>query len=491
MSRKVMSRRRFLGVSGMFVAASTADACWFFRRRRRCRCHPARKYVRQNIASLQPAQLQSLKKGVEVMKSRDDDDPTSWRFQANIHGTFDPPQPLFNQCEHGTIQFLTWHRAYLYFFERILRKASGDPSLTLPYWNWNIQRSLPLAFREPAVPGNPLFDDTRSINDGSELPENVVVDDLELALEEIEFRSGFTGFSPQFEGSPHGAVHVLVGGNMRSVPTAANDPIFWLHHGNIDRVWDQWLNLNAGRMNPSDPGFLNQEYSFADENGATVTVKVNDIISSAGLGYCYDDVPNPPMFVSGTEAAGKSRVVASSVKGLSELTPPEDAEPISLGFEKHSATVPVLKDGAAALRESLSEPQRAAKVLLDIQGITIQEVPNFTFGVYVNLPKDEMNAKNRRLHYAGSINFFGRGHKKGHPHRRDHVTTFTQTFNVTRVINHLRKSTDWNDGEFSVTLVPVAPIAPKGQEDARKRLSVQSAEKAKISYQRIALRIVR
>jgi hypothetical protein len=50
--------------------------------------------------------------------------------------------------------FLSWHRMYIYFFERILRAASGDPNLALPYWNYSdpAQRALPVPFREPARP---------------------------------------------------------------------------------------------------------------------------------------------------------------------------------------------------------------------------------------------------------------------------------------------------------------------------------------------------
>jgi hypothetical protein len=32
--------------------------------------------------------------------------------------------------------------------------------------------------------------------------------------------------------------------------TAAQDPIFWLHHANIDRLWERWLQLGGGRANP-------------------------------------------------------------------------------------------------------------------------------------------------------------------------------------------------------------------------------------------------
>jgi len=32
--------------------------------------------------------------------------------------------------------FFSWHRMYLYWFERIVRRMSGDDTWALPYWNW-------------------------------------------------------------------------------------------------------------------------------------------------------------------------------------------------------------------------------------------------------------------------------------------------------------------------------------------------------------------
>ena len=44
------------------------------------------------------------------------------------------------------------------------------------------------------------------------------------------------------EGRTHNnAVHILLGGHMRIVPSASNDPIFFLHHANIDRLFESWI----------------------------------------------------------------------------------------------------------------------------------------------------------------------------------------------------------------------------------------------------------
>ena len=84
-------------------------------------------HVRRDIVQLDPngPEIAALRKGVAVMKSRPSTDPTSWAYQANIHATYDTPAlALWNQCQHGTYYFFSWHRMYLYYFERILRAAS-------------------------------------------------------------------------------------------------------------------------------------------------------------------------------------------------------------------------------------------------------------------------------------------------------------------------------------------------------------------------------
>jgi len=42
-----------------------------------------------------------------------------------MHGTdATPAKTLWNSCQHGSYYFLSWHRMYLYYFERILAKIA-------------------------------------------------------------------------------------------------------------------------------------------------------------------------------------------------------------------------------------------------------------------------------------------------------------------------------------------------------------------------------
>src|SRR4051794_20166941 len=70
------------------------------------------------------ATLLAYAKAVKAMQARPLSDPTSWRYQAAIHGlagATPPPGAPWNECQHGSWYFLPWHRMYLFEFERIVR----------------------------------------------------------------------------------------------------------------------------------------------------------------------------------------------------------------------------------------------------------------------------------------------------------------------------------------------------------------------------------
>src|SRR4029079_15889074 len=90
------------------------------------------------------------------------------------------------------------------------------------------------------------------INAGEPLPSSPFTVDLPNAMAETGFDavSNFEqGFSLRMDMTPHGAVHVRTGGEMRSIGTSARDPIFWLHHANVDRLWNRWLAQRRRRGN--------------------------------------------------------------------------------------------------------------------------------------------------------------------------------------------------------------------------------------------------
>jgi hypothetical protein len=274
---------------------------------------------RENIADFikDPAKLDALKRAVDTMKSRSATDPTSWWYQANIHGagnveTFEPDEsdPHWNQCQHQHWWFLPWHRAYLYYLERMLQKAAGDDALRLPYWDYSDpntnQRALPPPFLDET---SPLYVPDRSLRSPEdELRPTQVDTTTALSRRQFigsDFQGGFGGgredepvqfpIVNQFgslERIPHNAVHGGVGGKMGHPYTAAQDPIFWLHHCNIDRLWEVWLKSDEEHNNPPDETFLNASFTFIDESGQQVIREVSDFLDTTQLGYTYPQLPD-------------------------------------------------------------------------------------------------------------------------------------------------------------------------------------------------------
>src|SRR5260370_25133060 len=218
--------------------------------------------------------------------------------------------------------FLAWHRGYLYFFEKIVRKMSGDDSFRLPYWPWEQegQNVLPAVFRDASYLGQPnaLFDETRPLTNkgGLLVPQDRAASfgaDWAIALTTEYFsrphvpEQSFGGFrfpktmlpdkpdSSDFgvmESHAHNMVHVAMGScsNMYDPSTAARDPIFWLHHANVDRLWNRWLDT-SGHGNPdptADKDWFDQQFPFYDETGMKVVVSVTEILKLAAAASKYD-----------------------------------------------------------------------------------------------------------------------------------------------------------------------------------------------------------
>jgi len=224
-----------------------------------------------------------------------------------------------NWAHHGPA-FGPWHRALLKLYEAELRTVSGDPDLCLPYWNWTKDRSA-------ADPGFPFFAEFLGGDGAGNVHDKVTTGDFakangwDLNVDEENFgylRRRFGGGGPDllptgslptvsnaqtclsrtpYDSSPwndtvastssfrntlegwvspniHNTVHVWVSGSM--LPgTSPNDPIFFFHHNNIDRLWAVWQQKHP---QPPTAHYL-PDGTTASANGLT---RLNDRMATFG-----------------------------------------------------------------------------------------------------------------------------------------------------------------------------------------------------------------
>lgn len=162
--------------------------------------------------------------------------------------------------------FLSWHRRFLWQFEQRLQAL--DAAVAIPYWDWITDPHLPPFLSDPALLAS--WSVTREW-DPTQLPTAAEVD---VALA----RHTFGTFQRKLELGAHVDVHVAVGGTMNSASSPA-DPVFWLHHANIDRLWERWRASHPKAKTPDLTTVLQPPPLFA--------VKVATQLDVATLGYRY------------------------------------------------------------------------------------------------------------------------------------------------------------------------------------------------------------
>ncbi len=161
--------------------------------------------------------------------------------------------------------FLAWHRRFVRQLElRLQREKAG---VTIPYWDWVSDRALPMAISAPALLSS--WSVTRSWNP-SPLPTATDVTAV-MAI------ADFATFQLAVE-HLHDRVHVAVGGNM-DTSASPSDPAFFLHHANIDRLWEQWQQAHP----QGAPTNTNEKLQRAPIEGTKVSAQL-DITQ---LGYAY------------------------------------------------------------------------------------------------------------------------------------------------------------------------------------------------------------
>jgi tyrosinase len=157
---------------------------------------------------------------------------------------------------HAGPGFLAWHRAYLLDLERALQVI--DASVTIPYWRFD--RPAPNVFTADFMGDtDPLgtvrfsaghafeFWTTDGMMGIDRNPRfNTAVQGAGVISEAATLALGATFATfRQMELDPHGSAHVSFNGFIDNPATAPKDPLFFLLHANVDRLWAKWQRKNS------------------------------------------------------------------------------------------------------------------------------------------------------------------------------------------------------------------------------------------------------
>ncbi|MEM9895097.1 MAG: tyrosinase family protein [Bacteroidota bacterium] len=178
----------------------------------------------------------------------------------NMHTSLTDPEI------HGRSSFLPWHRHYLLDLERSLQAI--DPTVSLPYWRFDLR--APNIFN-PDFMGVPLGNGRLTFNNTNPLINWRVnlLGRRNVRVRRRPFFNTATSSSPRIrnnqartialgstfnrfsfmEGDPHSMAHVSFDGPINNPATAPADPLFFMLHNNVDRLWAVWQSGNSQRYN--------------------------------------------------------------------------------------------------------------------------------------------------------------------------------------------------------------------------------------------------
>jgi tyrosinase len=341
-------------------------------------------------------------------------------------------------------------------YERAAAAHTGNTSFAMPYWDWTSLRDYPLAFTQKKYKDrlNPLYapnlDDApqarrrplqgrNALNDsqvGQAVMEQVYAETVfeafgtsrptdrsvtpPLPQSDLHPRWATMGGGNQgvLERTPHNAVHNNIGGYM---PTGASvrDPIFMVHHCNVDRIWARWNAL--GRENSADPLWLNMRFvdNFIDPWGRRYSATVKELLDIAALGYSYDDMPGPDGVKPDRQRSARFAALLDPASNIPRAR--AEGRTSAMPDQAWSANAPMDGDFTSAL----SAPQEQRSIVAVISDIVMGEgVPSIR--VFVNRQTVGLEVPDTDPHFVTTLSFLA--HAAGaHAHHGTHTAALPST----------------------------------------------------------------
>jgi tyrosinase len=317
---------------------------------RRLGGRPATIRVRKNAETLTDGERDRFLSAMAALNGRGTGKFVDFR---NMHTRAAYPQI------HENISFLPWHRAYLLDLERELQ--ADFPDVALPYWHFDhpaprlFQPSFmgkPVNGRVQFSDGNPLVNwvgqgTTASVLRGPGVKPDTVID-VRRELECLTLSSGptanFRSFSDPLEVNPHGAAHGSHAGDAEpgwigDPTTSQMDPLFYLLHNNVDRLWAkwQWLHSLAGARldDPAAPASYSTATNLPFGHNRNDTMWPWDGLSRTGTNFGRFG-PGPPIGPGGGLAASKMTTApgpAPTVAAMIDYFGRHGGQPLAFAYD--------------------------------------------------------------------------------------------------------------------------------------------------------------
>lgn len=464
--------------------------------------------VRQDVAVLGPGWNKTLLNYALAIRALDElplSDRNSWRFFGAIHGfdrdlwvsrgiiSADEPVPaeltddttFGNQCQHASWYFPPWHRGYLWAFEAVVaakvKELTGD-DWAVPYWNYldpanPHARDLPTAFTDETLPGETTPNPLKYYRGGQLRQPNAIqprptdtfslkaMEENDFTVDKVGFGGGISDDFAQFaewtgglESNPHNIVHVLMGrgGGLIGDPfTAGLDPLFWLHHCNIDRLWEAWMRT-PGKAMVKDPRWLNGPGNRrflmpALGNNPPLEFSGQDTLGGGKFHPTYDDL------TKGTGVTpGAATIVAQVGMGPANLQTVEvigaNAAVLDVGSSPQATQVALdlgATQASVAAMGATEPGEKVARLYLALEGVR-GDVPSALLDVFINLPAGTAPQDHAENH-AASVALFGlnAASDQNGPHGGNGLN---YTIDITDLANQLAQTGGFDAGHLTVTV---------------------------------------